>query len=306
MTTATTHKAIETQYAGRKFRSRLEARWAVVFDALGLKWEYEKEGYDLDGVRYLPDFYISNGGGYWIEIKPDAPDETEIKKAGLLASHTRQWVNILIGSPRLGEFEVLAFRDRHPSGELAWHVEQAIELCHGYVLRNLVNTWPGVYWRDVATAWNTRWPGEEWGDIRTSGTLELPYAQFKRVLSICPQCKGLEFSWAARSFDNLEWVDCGTLEFGHEIILKRHVRQEVPEMMRWCEECEIEAEPMHPFLVDALQRGLSARFEHGETPTPGRIISTTANYHQPLSAHETPRGKAAMQTFGVENFDKED
>ena len=39
--------AIQTQYAGHHFRSRLEARWAVFFDACGVKWEYEKEGYDL-------------------------------------------------------------------------------------------------------------------------------------------------------------------------------------------------------------------------------------------------------------------
>ena len=43
-------KAIDTPYQGHLFRSRLEARWAVFFDALGLEWEYESEGYDLDGI----------------------------------------------------------------------------------------------------------------------------------------------------------------------------------------------------------------------------------------------------------------
>jgi len=38
-------KAIETVYNGYKFRSRLEARWAVFFDALGIEYEYEKEGF---------------------------------------------------------------------------------------------------------------------------------------------------------------------------------------------------------------------------------------------------------------------
>ena len=32
-------KAIETKYKGFRFRSRLEARWAVFFDALGIEWE---------------------------------------------------------------------------------------------------------------------------------------------------------------------------------------------------------------------------------------------------------------------------
>jgi len=52
-------KAIETVYRGYRFRSRLEARWAVVFDALGIRWQYEHEGYELpSGKRYLPDFYL--------------------------------------------------------------------------------------------------------------------------------------------------------------------------------------------------------------------------------------------------------
>ena len=52
-------KAIQTEYKGYKFRSRLEARWAVFFDTLGVKWEYEPEGYDLgNGVYYLPDFLL--------------------------------------------------------------------------------------------------------------------------------------------------------------------------------------------------------------------------------------------------------
>lgn len=52
-------KPIETFYKGYRFRSRLEARWAVFFDALGVKWEYEPEGFELpSGKRYLPDFKV--------------------------------------------------------------------------------------------------------------------------------------------------------------------------------------------------------------------------------------------------------
>lgn len=53
-------KAIETEYNGYKFRSRLEARWAVFFDALGVEYEYEPEGFELpSGKRYLPDFRVT-------------------------------------------------------------------------------------------------------------------------------------------------------------------------------------------------------------------------------------------------------
>ena len=65
-----TIKAIETEYKGYRFRSRLEARWAVFFDAIGWAWEYEKEGFDLGkNGYYLPDFYIPHLDCY-VEIKP--------------------------------------------------------------------------------------------------------------------------------------------------------------------------------------------------------------------------------------------
>lgn len=52
-------KVKETKYKGYRFRSRLEAKWAVFFDACGVKWEYEPEGYDLgDELSYLPDFLL--------------------------------------------------------------------------------------------------------------------------------------------------------------------------------------------------------------------------------------------------------
>jgi hypothetical protein len=62
-------KAIETVYKGYRFRSRLEARWAVFFDALGLEWEYEKEGYQLSGTGYLPDFWFPKFNCF-AEVKP--------------------------------------------------------------------------------------------------------------------------------------------------------------------------------------------------------------------------------------------
>ena len=52
-------KPIQTYYDGHLFRSRLEARWAVVFNALSVPYEYEPEGFDLgDGLYYLPDFRV--------------------------------------------------------------------------------------------------------------------------------------------------------------------------------------------------------------------------------------------------------
>lgn len=64
------YKAIETEYDGYLFRSRLEARWAVFFDAMGIEFDYEPEGFEFDGTRYLPDFYLPKFGVY-VEIKPN-------------------------------------------------------------------------------------------------------------------------------------------------------------------------------------------------------------------------------------------
>lgn len=62
-------KPIETIYNGCKFRSRLEARWAVFFDAVGVKWDYEPEGFDLGGgIKYLPDFILHDVDGRWCGI----------------------------------------------------------------------------------------------------------------------------------------------------------------------------------------------------------------------------------------------
>ena len=68
-------KAIQTQYKGYLFRSRLEARWAVFFDACGAEYEYEPEGFALpNGQFYLPDFLLHGCDGrspkdLYIEVK---------------------------------------------------------------------------------------------------------------------------------------------------------------------------------------------------------------------------------------------
>ena len=62
-------KPIPTEYNGLKFRSRLEARWAVFFDVAKIKYEYEPEGYETEqGERYLPDFYLPDFDTY-VEVK---------------------------------------------------------------------------------------------------------------------------------------------------------------------------------------------------------------------------------------------
>lgn len=78
-------KPIQTFYKGYRFRSRLEARWAVFFDACGVKWEYEPEGFDLgNGLYYLPDFLLHGlvgrvEGDLWVEVKGQMSEESARK-----------------------------------------------------------------------------------------------------------------------------------------------------------------------------------------------------------------------------------
>lgn len=108
-------KPIETLYKGYRFRSRLEARWAVFLDFLDIKYEYEKEGYDLtneikilkqenvwkfnmDNLKssfYLPDFWLPEKD-FWFEIKGKINEESEIKAVALVQK-TQKNVHIAIG-----------------------------------------------------------------------------------------------------------------------------------------------------------------------------------------------------------------
>jgi len=94
-------KPIQTHYKGYHFRSRLEARWAVFFDAIGWPWEYEPEGFDLgEGDFYLPDFrLICADGDLWVEIKAKAPNAEEKRKAEKLAEQSGAAVVFGIGPP---------------------------------------------------------------------------------------------------------------------------------------------------------------------------------------------------------------
>lgn len=79
MTIDYTIKAIPTVYRGRRYRSRLEAKWAAFFDLI--HWQFEYEPYDL-GI-WSPDFLLT---GVWpsghvnhvmVEVKPIAEFDHE-------------------------------------------------------------------------------------------------------------------------------------------------------------------------------------------------------------------------------------
>lgn len=100
----TSLKAIETVYKGYRFRSRLEARWAVYFDTLGCEWEYEPEGFDLgEEGFYLPDFWLKTVN-MWAEIKAGKLSDDELGKVNALAAQGKSPVLMLVGTPALKSY----------------------------------------------------------------------------------------------------------------------------------------------------------------------------------------------------------
>jgi hypothetical protein len=123
-----TIKAIETKYKDYRFRSRLEARWAVFFDALGVKWEYEKEALDIPAYSarpseddsvikytyiapqwYLPDFYLPQHN-YYIEIKGVVDEEALIKPCAL-AAHSSAKVFVFSSIPSVQCLDFMSFSE---------------------------------------------------------------------------------------------------------------------------------------------------------------------------------------------------
>lgn len=117
-----TLKAIETVYNGYRFRSRLEARWAVFFDEMGIAYKYETEGFDLgNGIRYLPDFWLPHslpafaeeGWGFWAEIKPAQANQDELNKMLELVRQSKHNGLIFQGNPWPNEYTVTKISGCH-------------------------------------------------------------------------------------------------------------------------------------------------------------------------------------------------
>lgn len=84
-------RPIQTAYNGYRFRSRLEARWAVFFDQLQVPYLYESEGFVVRGKHYLPDFYLPEQMAF-VEIKPTlkGANTSLMLLQGLLAGQVHQ------------------------------------------------------------------------------------------------------------------------------------------------------------------------------------------------------------------------
>ena len=96
-------KPIETHWMGYRFRSRLEARWAVFFHSLGIRFEYELEGFKLPSGWYLPDFWLPQVSR-WAEVKPGPFSERERRLCIELSESTGHACLMLTGPPDFIEY----------------------------------------------------------------------------------------------------------------------------------------------------------------------------------------------------------
>ena len=162
---------IETVYKGYRFRSRLEARWAVFFDALGEPWEYEKEGFDLPFAgSYLPGFWLPYQQ-CWAEVKGERMSSEERTKAAALSWATDRWVDVLVGSP--GEHQVCSFR--MPLGGEKRYVE--LGLCDNCA--HLVFVHHNRRWQSAA---------DEDEDRRLAAEYDVPWAPLSHWYGRCYGC----------------------------------------------------------------------------------------------------------------------
>jgi hypothetical protein len=101
-------KAIETRYRGYRFRSRLEARWAVFFTNLSIDWQYEPQGFEMAaGERYLPDLYLPHfNGGLYVEVKPEGGD---FEKAERFARSAHKQMFFAEGIPEDKGYRIITF-----------------------------------------------------------------------------------------------------------------------------------------------------------------------------------------------------
>lgn len=165
----TTIKPIETVAYGRRFRSRLEARYAVFLTTLGLRWEYEPEGFKLPSGWYLPDFCLPdvpdmNGHkGIWIEIKPWRAGACHWGCRGV-DPHLDPWADA-----RLREFEEL-----HPG---------AFFISHGLPE-------PSGMWSDRFSEWNHPYITGDWDQ---PGILDSPRDPWFWCVCSCGKTAGAQY-----------------------------------------------------------------------------------------------------------------
>ena len=244
-----TFKPIETFYNGYHFRSRLEARWAVFFDYLKVKYEYEREGFEINGMRYLPDFWLPEHD-FWVEIKGKEPTSEERVKAALLAKGSRKNVFISVGNPWLQTHEIEEYHAKFKTPEYR---------IIGF-LSNHENIQPSFL--------------EEFSVVRLNSLAEFLKEK---------EQQGYKFSSVVPAYEKSESVISLLIKLDNEFYMQKHGKPhpahehcDTDEKLLWALiddkllpemfTAVLDKQFTHPKLVNAYYAARTARFEHGESP----------------------------------------
>lgn len=168
--------SIPTRYGKILLRSKLESTYAAFFDQHRIKWLYEPEGFDVAGVRYLPDFYLPQISTV-VEVK-GILDGTDESKLAALAS-VAEGANVMVVLAQAGEWFQRCYSDVDFMGRRKWVLglsDQPLVRCFS------CHNW---YFLDVHGSWECRHCGNYGGNM--SFDLVHPGAVEWRG-DACPDC----------------------------------------------------------------------------------------------------------------------
>lgn len=145
-------RGIPTTYGGVRFRSRIEARWAVMFDQLGWRWEYEP--LDLDG--YIPDFVLMFTEPLLVEVKHELALSNLVRHCRKIEMSGWEHEALVLGAtPLIAEsqtwhlthvFGLLGERIGESETPTGWNWDEAIPFrCGGCKRPSLLHT--SMSWR---------------------------------------------------------------------------------------------------------------------------------------------------------------
>jgi len=220
-------KAIETVYNGYRFRSRLEARWAVFFDTLDIEYQYEPEGVKLSSGWYLPDFWLPQHR-IWFEVKGREPNHTESRLATELCAASGHKTVIYSGQ---------------------------IEIPNKYNRRFLITSigMVSLFYQDYFTHTLNNLP---------RGTVVL-----KQNVHLGGHRGYLVHGPLVRCFQNPRWGECsncGQFDLTPNGIGYHHDCARCHFLWHRLREERYPLNPYTPKLIDAFTAARQARFEHGE------------------------------------------
>lgn len=249
--------AIETEYQGYRFRSRTEARWAVFFDALGLDWRYEVEGFDLGAAGwYLPDFWLPELQ-LWCEIKGAEPGDAELRKLQALAEGQGCNVLLLIGEPGPPtDVRNPLYRDLP---EIRWGYEGRL-FVGDYSPAEQAAEYSGMPRCRIESL------AEFLQEKADEGLIAGQVPAFDGTQATLQQLIDLDRQYYRQSYGQEHPI----WRWGYMIDELRWCERQPRQWALSCAPTYITAEHSTPALLDAYRAARAARFEHGEQPSTAR------------------------------------